>query len=158
MMVIGAGALFAVAALLAFISHRRKSRIAASAHWPAVKGTVLSNEVTVVGAGVRPGEVAPTYSISLRYRYAVNGTTYESNRVGWGTKSADRKPDIPEAFVRDHPAGRSIHVFYDPADPGMAMIDPTGRLGLVHVNMAGVMTWTLGFCGALLLIFAALSA
>lgn len=159
LMVIGGLVLFAVSAVLALISNRRKSRIAASATWPSVSGTVLSNEVKTINAGMGGGEVSLTYSVNLRYRYAVGGTDYECSRIGWGTKSADREPDIPQAFVRDYPAGRAIEVFYDPADPAAAMIDPTGsRFRLVHVNLAGVMAWTLGFCGLLLLIFAALSA
>lgn len=160
LMVIGAVVLFAVSAVLALISNRRKSRIAASATWPSVSGTVMSNAVKIVGA-VDPGAGtrAPTYSVDLHYRYTVDGSDYESHRIGWGTKSADREPDIPEAFVRNYPAGHAIDVFYDPADPATAMIDPTGsRFRLVHVNLAGVMAWTLGLLGVLMLIFAALSA
>jgi hypothetical protein len=159
-MVIGALMLFAASAILAIISNRRKARIAASATWPSVTGTVLSNAVKIVGA-VDPGggSRAPTYSVDLRYRYTAGGTDYESSRIGWGTKSADREIDIPQAFVGNYPPGHAIDVFYDPADPATAMIDPTGsRFRLVHVNFAGVMAWTLGFCGLLLLVFAALSA
>jgi uncharacterized protein DUF3592 len=156
LMVIAALVCFAVAVICAFASNRRQSRIAASASWPKVGGTVLSNEVKLVGTG-NTGEVARNYSVALRYGYTVAGTPYESSRIGWGTKSADRKPDIPQAFVRDYPAGHAIDVFYDPGNPAMAMIDPTGRLGLVHVNLARVMAWTLGFCGLLALGASALS-
>lgn len=157
-MVIGALVLFAGAALCAFLSHRRQSRIAASAAWPKVSGTVLSNDVKTINAGMGGGEVSLTYSVSLRYRYEVAGSAYESSRIGWGTKSADRAPDIPQAFVRDFPAGHAIDVVYDPANPAMAMIDPAGtRFGLVHVNLARVMAWTFGFCGLLAVVFSVLA-
>jgi hypothetical protein len=153
LMVITALVCFAAAAVCAVISSRRQSRIAASATWPSVSGTILSNEVKVVGKSN-----APTYSTDVRYRYLIGDENYESSRIGWGIKSADRDRDIPEAFVRDHPAGHAIAVFYDPADPATAMIDPTGkRFGLVHVNLAYVMAWTLGFCGLLALGASALS-
>ena len=152
LMVIAALVCFAAAALCGFTSNRRQSRIAASATWPKVSGTVLSNEVKIINAGMGGGEVSLTYSVALRYRYAVSGTGYEGSRIGWGTKSADREPDIPKAFVREYPAGHAIDVFYDPANPAMAMIDPMGsRFGLVHVNLARVMAWTLSFCGLLAL-------
>lgn len=158
LMVIGALVCFAIAAACGIASSRRQSRIAASANWPKAIGTVLSNEVKTINAGMGGGEVSLTYSVALRYRYAVAGTDYESGRIGWGTKSTDREPDIPRAFVRDYPAGHTIDVFHDPADPATAMIDPTGnRFRLVHVNLAYVMAWTLGFCGLLLLGASALS-
>jgi hypothetical protein len=158
LMVITALVCFAAAGACGFTSSRRQSRIAASATWPTVSGTVMSNEVKTINAGMGGGEISLTYSINLLYRYVVGGTSYETSRIGWGTKSADRKPDIPEAFVRDYPAGHAIDVFYDPADPAMAMIDPTGsRFALVHVNLARVMAWTLGFCGLLALGFSALA-
>jgi hypothetical protein len=158
LMVFGAVACFAVSALLALVSSRRRSRIAASADWPSVAGTVLSNKLHVIRSGGNPGDVSPTYSVALRYRYTVGQESFEGSRIGWGTKSADRKPDIPEAFLREYPEGHAIEIFYDPANPAMAMIDPSGkRFGLVHVNLARVMAWTLGFCGLLSLVFAALS-
>lgn len=157
-MVIGALVLFTVATLCAFISHRKQSRIAASAAWPKVSGTVLSNDLKTINAGMGGGEISLTYSVVLHYRYMVAGASYESSRIGWGTKSADRAPDIPQAFVRDYPAGHPIDVVYDPANPAMAMIDPAGtRFRLVHVNLARVMAWTFGFCGLLSLIFSMLA-
>lgn len=158
LMAIAAVTCFAISAILALVSSRRRQRIAASAEWPSVDGTVLSNEVKTIRMADKTGAVSVTYSVNLRYRYTVGGPSYESSRIGWGTKSADRQPDIPEAFVRDHPPGSMLAVFYDPASPATAMIDPTGsRFGLVHVNLARVMAWTLALCGLLSLAFAAIS-
>ena len=158
MLVIAAAACFLASAILALVSNSRRSRIAASANWPSVTGTVLSNKLHVIRSGGNPGDVSPTYSVALRYRYTVGQDSFEGSRIGWGTKSADRKPDIPEAFLREYPEGHAIEIFYDPANPATAMIDPTGiRFGLVHVNLARVMAWTLGFCGLLSLAFAAMS-
>jgi hypothetical protein len=150
-MILVALAFFALAAVCGFVSNRRKSRIAASATWPSVVGAVLSNAIKIIRNGKYGGGVE-TYSVSLRYRYAVGSADYESSRIGWGTKYADVKPDIPEAFLRDHPAGQAIDVFYDPTNPAMAMVDPTGkRFGLIHVNMTLFMAWTLSLCGLLAL-------
>ena len=158
MLVLAALACLAASAILALVSSQRRHRIAASANWPSVSGTVLSNKLHVIRSGGNPGDVSPTYSVALRYRYSVGPETYESSRIGWGAKSADRKPDIPETFLREYPEGHAIAVFYDPMNPAMAMIDPTGsRFGLVHVNLARVMAWTFALCGLLSLAFAALS-
>jgi hypothetical protein len=157
LMVIAAAVFFAASLLCAFLSKRKRSRIAASLTWPSVKGAVLSNALKTIRNG-RWGKGAETYSVNLLYRYAIGGTTYDNSRISWGIKSADLTPDIPEAFVREYPAGHAIDVFYDPAQPAMAMIDPAGsRFRLMHVNMARVMAWTFAFCGTLALIFSALS-
>ena len=57
---------------------------AADAHlrYVPVTGTVLASEVKS-----HSGSDGTTYGFGIRYRYAVNGTTYEGNRYAFGSGS-----------------------------------------------------------------------
>jgi hypothetical protein len=154
-------ALVCFVALTAFavMSRRRRHKIAASANWPSVRGVVLSSRVETRRFGLDKLGVSAGCSVALLYRYTVDTMTYESGRIGWDAWSAALTLDVAEQFVRDHPPGRAITVHYDPDDPAIAMIDPTGaRFGLAHANSAArALIWTFAACGVLALAYCAVA-
>jgi hypothetical protein len=116
---------------------------------------VLSNQVETNSVGGK----SRRYSLALRYRYTVGTMTYESSRLGWDADATDLPREAAERFVRDHPAGRAITVHYDPADPSIAMIDPTGAqfAPADATNVVRATIWTFAACGALALAYCAVA-
>jgi hypothetical protein len=63
-----------------------------------------------------------SYTSKVRYAYVVNGRRYESGCMRFGMTSGGRKAS--ESFVRQHPPGSQMTVYYDPARPSQALLEP----------------------------------
>jgi hypothetical protein len=81
--------------------------------YPEAAGTVLSSEVTQH----RGSKGRTSYGVAIRYRYDIDGTAREGDRYRYSgfTGSSDSK--WAHAVVRQNPAGASVKVYYDPANP-----------------------------------------
>src|SRR4051812_46582206 len=62
----------------------------------------------------------------LAYRYTAMGREYTSQRLRHGTERGDQ---FARDFVRAHPAGSEVTVYYDPGDPSRAVLTP-GIIGM----------------------------
>ncbi|MBX5462525.1 MAG: DUF3592 domain-containing protein [Steroidobacteraceae bacterium] len=79
----------------------------ASRGWPSVPGRVLL-------AGVYGFDGAPpAYKAHIRYRYNVNGVTYESTRVRFGGVNPFSYRMTASELVAAGSASGEVHVFYD---------------------------------------------
>ena len=91
-------------------------RAAQSKSWPTVTGRVLTSEVSVrLGKG-------PRNLANVSYTYEVDGTRYESSRIRFG-QGRTRFRSQAEELVGRYPAGSDVDVHYNPADPGVAVLD-----------------------------------
>ena len=63
----------------------------------------------------------PTYEPLVKYRYTVDGREYASMRYGYGVMSGSDSKYAREV-VKNHPKGKRITVYYDPDDPGEAVL------------------------------------
>lgn len=104
----------AVLIAIGWINHRRAQ---ATLAWPASPGQVLAAVV-----GVQSGENGPTYFPRITYTYNVNGQTYQNDRlvIGGGI-SGNRGP--AEQIVARYPAGSSVPVYFNPANPQEAVLE-----------------------------------
>ncbi len=140
--------LFGVSAWLLIPGVREFKLAQASRRWPAVPGKVISANViyeapinTDLDSQYRRGSYRPV----IEYAYAVNGKSYRANHRVWGDESvAYTSSHRAEAIVNDYPPERDIQVFYDPADPGNAVLEP-GHIGTVlKALVAGFVCLALG--------------
>jgi Protein of unknown function (DUF3592) len=153
----GAAVFLAIAALCALSHLSWRKRIAGSVNWPTVQGQVIASEFQTVRATINTN-AQTSYTAKFHYRYKVGTSGFESRRIAWGTKSGWASPEAPQAFVAAHPTGSAVTVHYDPADPAMAVLDPTGKIfGFSHVYLARIMAWVTGIGGTVLLAIAAAS-
>lgn len=62
-----------------------------------------------------------TYTAVVRYEYTVDGTTYDGDRIkiGAGSGSEGRARDV----VARYPVGAEVTAYYDPGDPGSAVLE-----------------------------------
>ena len=64
---------------------------------------------------------------SASYRYSVNGVTFDGSRLGWNDSIwiafSDWHEDLYHELVETRSAGRRFVIWYDPANPAMAVVD-----------------------------------
>ncbi len=106
----------------------QRNQVVASAE--PVDATVLSTNVTHrVGGGIdRNDEADPYYSVTVRYRYTVDGTTYDGSNVtppGATDSGTDlRKPtrSAAESFVDDYEVNSTVTAYHLPDDPSTSFL------------------------------------
>lgn len=92
---------------------RTRDRRAHEQPWPQTMGTILSASVQVSSRGA-----VRTEHPLIFYAYQVDGQVFQGNRLrrnGNGAHAAT-------ALVR-YPAGASVVVYYDPANPGHSALE-----------------------------------
>ncbi len=97
----------------------------ATESWPSTTARILSSEVredvetSRDSGGMR--RTKTTYRPALRYEYAIDGRTYQGYRI----KADDYGGSASRAYnaVNRYPVGAEVTVYYDPADPGQAVLE-----------------------------------
>jgi uncharacterized protein DUF3592 len=130
-----AGSFFLLAGLFFVVAGTRMRLLsAASANWPTAPGVIISSEVSESTIPTRRG-VQTHYSASVRFKYAVAGSEYESQRVKYsGSPSSTDRIDA-DGIVSRYPAGQTVQVHYAPSDPSYGILeagfDDNSTFGLV---------------------------
>ena len=105
--------IFFIAFPFLFISARKKITAArASVTWPSVPG--------VITASVR-GRRMLRQQPQIAYSYAVNGQPLIGNKT---TFSGAVLPKETDAYLARYPVGQPVNVFYSPANPAEAVLEP----------------------------------
>lgn len=148
------GGIFALAGMAAlfFITIRPFYRSQQAGHWPTVPGVVISSQI-----GESHSDDGTTYRVDIRYRYAVNGQTLESNQYdSSGTNTYSGYRSRKQAIVHNHPPGKAVTVRYNPADPSDAMLTtelPAGTFSFIWFPLIfiavglSIMIWLPGLEG-----------
>ncbi len=89
----------------------------AKLRYASTTATVLSSEVTS-----SHDSDGTTYGFGVRYRYTVNGQTFESKRYAFGSGSSSDGHSRAGTLVRQHPVGSTLTIYYDPAKPQEAVV------------------------------------
>jgi hypothetical protein len=128
--VIGAG-LFA----LGWFQYRK---VRASRNWPSTVGRILSGRV---GTGVESGgeDEADTtsYYPAIQYEYQVAGQTYRGNDIAFNRKTYASQKQA-EAALRVYPVGGDMLVYYDPRQPGRAVLERKASAGTALMVIGGL--------------------
>ncbi len=107
----------------------------ASRRWPHVAG-----EITLSRADYevreRDGVTSTDYSPTVEYRYSVDGREYHGNEInvrGHGTSLSE-----VQAILAKYPAGRAVNVYYNPARPAEALLEPGASWSTALVLLASI--------------------
>ncbi len=99
------------------------------------------------------GSDSTTYSPDIEYRYEVDGQTYTSDQHVYGEISSSDRAGAKKA-VRKFPVGKSVRVYYNPADPEDAVLDRSFEslpwflvLFLTPFNLVMIGLWWACACG-----------
>lgn len=121
-----AGILALVSAILIAIGWFNHRRAQAALAWPMAPGQVLAS-----GIGQENGENGVTYFPQVSYAYNVNGQTFQNQRIVFGGGQTGN-PAPAEKMAARYPAGSSVSVYFNPANPQDAVLERrSGSTGLL---------------------------
>lgn len=119
--------LFVVAGgVMSFLGVRQLMRAQASTSWPTVTGVV-----TIAELGKQVGnerDTSTTYSTDISYDYVAKDRSYVNSAINFAdVNSSD--PSAARRILKRYPVGKQVTVYYNPADPQNAVLEPgaTGR-------------------------------
>ncbi|NWF69370.1 MAG: DUF3592 domain-containing protein [Chloroflexi bacterium] len=121
-----------VALVLVVIALRSRAAAAASRGWPSVVGTVLASQIEMR----RSGNTGRTPHPVVIYSYAVDGKQYTGNRISFGGSLGGSM--IAYRKIEQYPAGSSVSVYYNPANPADAVLEQTSASGTLLLWIAGI--------------------
>jgi hypothetical protein len=142
--------IFALAIVLGLASsiwvERRLQHDLASLRWPHVTGSFLQSEYL---PGVRRygGLIGRHYYYAaVTYHYRVDGISHLSHTIClW---NPDLRHDNAADFVKDHPVGSLVEVYYDPLHPEVAVLMPGAATTRERITVGGgILCAAAGACG-----------
>jgi hypothetical protein len=97
----------------------------AAARWPRTQARILSSaaESRRVLTNRGGGSTMVVWSPLVEYSYQANGREYYSSRVSFGADFAGDRA-LAEKTVARYPIGSGVAVYYDPANPASAVLEP----------------------------------
>lgn len=113
-----------------FVAYLGVERFIAARHmlnWPTAPATILESYIRT-SSHTNLDVTAESYTPIIRYRYAAGGAERESGVIDHAPSNVsygDRGE--AEAVVARHPAGSVCPVYYDPANPARAILEPGVR-------------------------------
>jgi hypothetical protein len=132
------------------VSLTRQGRV--SARWPVASGRILEvrGEVKLVeNNNDRRHRDDAFFGATVKYAYQVNGRDYFSTRLYAGRPVFGGSPKIAQDIIAKYPPGASISVFYNPANPAEAMLEP---LNFANAKLALIVAIGFGGFGLLALL------
>jgi hypothetical protein len=93
-------------------------RAARSSSWPSTQGRTVAS-----GVDRKVGRYGTYFEVWVHYAYSVNGISYEGRNLQFATSSRFSRDDAYTA-IKIYRPGSPIEVFYDPQEPGLAVLKP----------------------------------
>jgi Protein of unknown function (DUF3592) len=146
------GTVFGVAT---FIRGRRLA--GASARWPTVAGIVTTSGVIEEVIEDKSNDDKSfirkihRYQVDLRYAYQVGKRDFVGTAAGWGWTAIYGLRDVAEKAASRYQLGQPVTVYYDPEQPGNAVLELDNRQGSLAPLIAAAICAVAG--GTLLAFF-----
>ncbi len=132
-----------------------RRRQSASLRWPAAPGTITQAGVVAEEREETGGDRSDTltqtvmrYRADVRFSYTVKGRTFHADSWKWGLTAYYPDEAAAAAVIARYSAGASVRVFYNPANPQEAVLEPGNSGGsfaqLVFAALfagAGALMW-----------------
>lgn len=121
---------FLLGGLFAFGSIYQIVQASRTHSWPSTSGIIVESEAY---SGSRGGS-----KLKVRYSYAVGGTEYTGDRVGYGRVYSDVGA---EETARAYPEGKEVTVHYQPSSPATSVLETGASAGIyafLAVGLAGL--------------------
>jgi hypothetical protein len=91
------------------------------------------------------------YQVDLRYAYQVGKRDFVGTAAGWGWTAIYGLRDVAEKAASQYQPGQPVTVYYDPEQPGNAVLEPGNRQGSLAALIAAALCAVTG--GAFLAFF-----
>lgn len=124
----------------------------AARSWPSVEGQIVSVSIRThssIHDGRHSGAHRQrSYFPQIRYRWSVAGRSFEGRRYALGEEHEDyAERSEAQRAAAQFAAGTAVEVFYDPADPASAVLDPSQRSGAYVPLPLGLLMLAVGIAG-----------
>jgi hypothetical protein len=93
-----------------------------SGNWLSTTGVIEETWVEREDRTDADGETEDYYIPHVRYSYIVDGSTYTSERIDFGSRRSHNAKSGADNFLANYPVGREVDVYYDPAEPWEAVL------------------------------------
>lgn len=101
---------------ISFWGWRSMQQSRRKAQWPTIAGTIVESEPTS-----EQDELLP----HIVFAYRVDDVDYRT--VFEFPKDTNPLPEFAQAYVENYPVGKTVDVFYNPAAPKEATLEPASR-------------------------------
>ena len=91
----------------------------ASSDWPNVNGKITRSAVAT-----KRSDGKTMFSFDVVYKYEVEGKQYTCNNVYFGGEGSSSSSSSANGVVSRYPKGSEVKVYYEPANPGNAVLEP----------------------------------
>jgi hypothetical protein len=139
------GAVFGV---VAFVRGRRLA--SASARWPTAAGIVTNSGVIEEAIEDKRNDdksfIRKTYryQVDLRYAYQIGKRDFVGTSANWGWTAVYGLRELAEKAASQYRQGQPVTVYYDPEQPGNAVLDPDNRQGSLAPLIAAAICAVIG--------------
>jgi hypothetical protein len=139
------GAVFGV---VAFVRGRRLA--SASARWPTAAGIVTNSGVIEEAIEDKRNDdksfIRKTYryQVDLRYAYQIGKRDFVGTSANWGWTAIYGLRELAEKAASQYRQGQPVTVYYDPEQPGNAVLEPDNRQGSLAPLIAAAICAVIG--------------
>jgi Protein of unknown function (DUF3592) len=122
------GALF----VLSCLALPQYLRFKNSTQWPSTTGLITVSRLQVSYFKGRKDGLKGYYG-EVRYRYRVADKDYEGDKISFNRVHVSVR-DAWQRALEGYPVGKTVNVFYDPKNPGIAVLEPGlhGEINLLY--------------------------
>lgn len=117
----------------------------ACSRWPTVPGWVVRSQVNRT---VDEDGEAELSNLCVLYTYRVNDQEYRSTRLYAGKPVLSGGSRVAEAMAAKYRTGSDVAVYYNPANPAVAMLEP---LNLANAKVSNIAAIGFGGIGVLMI-------
>lgn len=109
-------------------------------NWPSTVGIVQNAWVEA-----KADDDGTSYAPRVAYTYSVNGSSYTSTRITyWSVTHGSHSK--AQSIINHYPIHSEVQVYYDPAKPSRAVLDPQRQTGTMLLLMSlGAAFGVMGF-------------
>ena len=145
-------------AVFGVIAYLRQRRVAgASARWPTAAGTITKSDVIEEAIEEKDNDDKSRirkiyrYQVDLRYAYQIGKRDFVGTAANWGATAIYGLRELAETAASQYRPGQPVTVYYDPEQPGNAVLEPDNRQGSLTPLIAAAICAVFG--GGMLAVF-----
>jgi hypothetical protein len=112
-----------VGAFLIYKSFRDRKKADTSQTWPSTPGQITEARVVRSRRTDSEGDVDYSYAPAIQYTYQVGGQEYTGDNITFGFRQTFGSQAKAEAALARFPTGGQVTVYYDPNNPGEAVLE-----------------------------------
>jgi len=135
-----AGAYGILGALFFFAGSAQLISGLASRSWDTVSAEIIESRVWYPRWGLRSRF---RWLAEIRYRYTIEGLTYEGDEYGFGKRLWFASRGAAERAVSMYPKGRMVRLLVSPSDRSVAVIEPGISWRAVMMTLTGALVTAL---------------